>query len=423
MKKSFFAVVSIFASAAFALDVEPEITNLQFEQNANRMVTISYTLTKDAVLSLDLKTNDVSIGREVVRTVFDPANPDAGYPFAGEVAKAGTYTLMWKPVRDWPDRIFTNGEFSVEIRAWSLDNPPDYMVVDLKEPYARRFYPTAEDIPGGLKTADPDDEAAVAALGSDQYRRDKLVMRKIPAAGNTWLMGSPATESSYRDPSEVQHYVTLTNDYYISIYPLTVHQRYNGTGGGASWDLSVKPAAGISYNKFRGSSTEGDAVWPGNGHNVGADSELQVLRDRTGLMFDFPTEAQWEYACRAGSSGGIWGTPRQDYGWFLENGAGEYKVVGIKKPNGWGLYDMNGLVSEWVLDQWGTPSADSVVEPGGPSDNPGMRVTKGGSAWYNYTVQGRSASRKGYNSSKGADENVGGGFGVRLCCPAKIPQP
>ena len=54
MKKSFFAVVSIFASAAFALDVEPEITNLQFEQNANRMVTISYTLTKDAILSLDL---------------------------------------------------------------------------------------------------------------------------------------------------------------------------------------------------------------------------------------------------------------------------------------------------------------------------------------------------------------------------------
>ena len=420
-KKAFAAsVLGVLASSALAIDVEPEITNLQVSQNDNRMVTITYTLTQDAYLSLDLLTNGVSIGRDVVRTVFNPASPASGYPFDGSLTAAGTHVLMWKPTRDWPNHVFTNGEFAVELKAWSLDNPPDYMVVDLQSPYARRFYPTAEDIPGGLKTADPTDATAVGALKNDPYRTEKLVMKKIAAAGNTWLMGSPASESSFRDPSEVQHYVTLTNDYYISIYPLTRYQRIRGTGVGFEWE--VTPAAGISYNSFRGSATTGDAVWPDNGHAVGAGSELETLRTRTGLMFDFPTEAQWEYACRAGSSGGIWGTPWGDYGWFIDNASSTYKVVGLKKPNGWGLYDMNGLVSEWVLDQWGTPSTEAATEPAGPSDNRSVRVTKGGSAWYDYTVKGRSAARIGYAPNKGADENYGGGFGVRLCCPAKMPR-
>ena len=410
MKKSFAVslVAGLVSGNILALDVEPEITNLSVVQNDSRMVSITYTLSQAAIMTLDLTTNGVSIGRENVLKVFDPSKPTAGYPL-DVIVQPGEHALMWKPVRDWPGHVFRNGEFAVELKAWSLDNPPDYMVVDLQSPYARHYYQSADDLPNGGVT-------------NSLYKTEKLVMRKITAAGITWRMGSPASESTFRDPSEVLHYVTMTNDYFISVYPLTTYQRIRGTGVGFEW--GTKPAAGVSYNAFRGSPTTDGATWnwPTHGHAVKPDSELDVLRTRTGLQFDFPTEAQWEYACRAGSEGSIWGTPSADYGWFVENASGTYKEVGTRKPNGWGLFDMNGLVSEWVLDQWGTPSEDAVVEPTGPSDTPGKRVTKGGSAWYNFVVKGRSASRIGYASSAGADENVGGGFGIRLCCPAKLPR-
>jgi formylglycine-generating enzyme required for sulfatase activity len=101
-------------------------------------------------------------------------------------------------------------------------------------------------------------------------------------------------------------------------------------------------------------------------------------------VYRLPTEAEWEYACRAGSASrfcfGDDETAFGDFAWFKDNSAGTTHPVGQKKPNGWGLYDMHGNVCEWCQD-WYDPDYYKVASPGdppGPSSG-SYRVYRGGS--------------------------------------------
>ena len=438
MKKMILPAVALASSMAFA---DPEITALTVTQNDSRLVTITYALSADAVVTLDMTTNGVSIGSENFQKIYDPSVAKGGSP-VNKVVKAGEHTIFWQPNREWPGYIFRNGEFKVELRAWPLSSPPDYMVVDLETPSNRWFYVTAADIPGGIRTADPDDADAVAALNSDPYRTTKLVMRRIPAAGNQWLMGAPMGETPYRyyffddttkNPEE-QHYVTLTEDYYMAIYELTSVQRRKIMGADnyasidvnlSGWKLTDACPPSVTYQNLRGDG-EG-CCWPGDGHAVGANSELRKFRDFTGLRFDLATEAEWEYACRAGTSGplyngGLTDADASEIAWVSANNGERPKVVGLKKPNDWGLYDMIGNQFEWALDQRGYFSADPVVDPKGASDTPGYRVLRGGSYSQVWQRFGRAAARRDLAPDQFSDGGFGGIVGgVRLCCPIAIP--
>jgi len=118
-----------------------------------------------------------------------------------------------------------------------------------------------------------------------------------------------------------------------------------------------------------------------------------------GRTAGLPTEAQWEYACRAGKKG-EWGFGDDeekvgDYAWYSQNSDDEAHPVGQKKPNAWGLYDMHGNASEWCEDGYDEEQypSESVADPKGPSNGP-FRVLRGG-YWGDGRYATRSASRDG----------------------------
>jgi formylglycine-generating enzyme required for sulfatase activity len=117
-----------------------------------------------------------------------------------------------------------------------------------------------------------------------------------------------------------------------------------------------------------------------------ANKFAQWLSAKTGEYYRLPTEAEWEYACRAGLATPAPGGARGDLAWFAANSAtpgfpdGTYHPVGTKKPNGWGLYDMLGNVMEWTLDQYGPYSAAASENPRVPSTAAYPHSVRGG-AW------------------------------------------
>ena len=164
---------------------------------------------------------------------------------------------------------------------------------------------------------------------------------------------------------------------------------------------------------MRGSSATGGAGWPKFGHAVDAASFMGRLRAKTGLTFDLPTEAQWEYACRAktktalNSGKNLTNPTGQDpamdevgrYQYNGSDGKGGYSLmhtkVGSYLPNAWGLYDMHGNVQEWCLDWWYNEGygTSAVVDPCGPETGT-LRVLRGGS-WKRIAQFCRSAFKDG----------------------------
>ncbi|HXG56609.1 MAG TPA: SUMF1/EgtB/PvdO family nonheme iron enzyme [Vicinamibacterales bacterium] len=114
-----------------------------------------------------------------------------------------------------------------------------------------------------------------------------------------------------------------------------------------------------------------------------ANKYAQWLSARTGEYYRLPTEAEWEYACRAGTASGMVDGAIEEYAWFVKNSAapgftrGTYHKIGTKKPNAWGLYDMLGNVMEWTLDHY-------APYPTAPAHNPWVRAT----APYPHAVRG-----------------------------------
>ena len=221
--------------------------------------------------------------------------------------------------------------------------------------------------------------SAVPSSGwTDGYKTTKLVLRRIPVG--SFIMGSDQGSESRR--------VALTKPFYMGVFEVTQKQwkLVMGSWPGSSPSSScgrgdAYPAYYVSYNDIRGSSS--GARWPASSA-VDASSFLGRLRAKTGLEFDLPTEAQWEYACRAGTTTTYyWGDAMDDaYAWYYNNSGRTTHPVGTRTPNTWGLYDMSGNVWEWCRDWYGTLAygADPVGSASGS-----YRVGRGGS-WNSYSV-------------------------------------
>lgn len=392
---------------AFAV---PSIGNITATQDDMRVVTINYRLADEAaIVTVDVQTNGVSIG-------------DANLThFAGDafrVVQPGNRTIVWRPRKAWSDHKITDNSVSYVLKAWSLDNPPDYMVVDLVTPNTVNYYVSAEQLPDGL--------------GHEKYRMDKLVMRRIPAAYVKWRMGSPEGEPG-RQSGEDTRYVTLTQDYYMGVFELTQGQYAaiagsNPTTSQTGDDLMLRPVDGVNVDTLRGTAY----IWPTDLHQVASDSWLGKIRTHSGIDFDMPTSAQWEFACRAGTGSAIYtGEDMSDWhvvtniAWTSTQTAGVTKPVGLLRPNGYGLYDMIGNVWEHCLDRTDLSYyEDEEIDPKGlvpdSEGNPPTHVRRGGGV---KDVEGayycRSASFHRLHHAHVVFDKMFTGH--RLCAP--LPQP
>lgn len=394
----------------------PEVTGVTMTQNSWRQVKVEYTLANaPAVVTLDIETNVtgtaewISIGGENIQKV------------TGDVWKRidgnGRHEIFWRPDLSWPGHKIDTPSVRAKVTAWSTDNTPDYMVVDISSNATgatqREYYPNAGTLPGGV-------------ISNPAYRTTKLLFRKIAAKDVEWTMGSPIGSgwTPLAPVREATHSVTLTNNYYIGVFEITQAQfalvqtnfpapSYFTTDG------AMRPVESVAYNEIRLTESAAghndvkadDAImsysWPAEPYEK---SFLGLLHDKTGVWFDLPSEAQWEYAARAGNNSWYWGngtcythtdpgyigigdqqangnwnqtyfmctnecrnlnvygryrynggyvdkTTKPSYTCPVENGTA---IAGSYEPNDWGLYDMAGNVYEWCLDWYVNKSLGSI---------------------------------------------------------------
>jgi formylglycine-generating enzyme required for sulfatase activity len=179
------------------------------------------------------------------------------------------------------------------------------------------------------------------------------------------------------------------------------------------FDLGATPVTQAQYEAIMGTNPSGFKGSNRPAENVSWDEAVEFcekLSAETGEAFSLPTEAQWEYACRAGSPAawcfGDDESKLDDYAWYSGNSAGETHPVREKRPNDWGLYDMHGNVWEWCQDWGGNYPRKGSTEsnPKGPSTG-SCRVGRGGS-WRGAPEDCRSALR-GWYAPSGRSSNLG----------------
>jgi formylglycine-generating enzyme required for sulfatase activity len=222
-----------------------------------------------------------------------------------------------------------------------------------------------------------------------------LKMEFIKIKAGTFWMGSGELGMDRENP---QHRVTITHDYYLGKYLVSQEQYEQVTATNPSWFC----AAGKGKDKVVGLDTRRFPV-----EQVSWDDAKEFcakLSRLTGHNCDLPTEAEWEYACRAGTTTrySFGDSPNQlkDHAWYDGNSSGRTHEVGTKLPNAWGLYDMYGNVMEWCADWYEERYyRESPKEnPQGPDDGSG-RILRGGS-WYDSAWCCRSTSRGDFPSHR-----------------------
>ena len=414
---SAFSTSAVCATAGDA--VTAAVSDIAVSQDGkSHQVKVAYTLTADApvIVTAQMLTNDA---------------PVAGAELIGDVCRelsAGRHEFFWKPDTEIPG--LASLPVKARMQVWSTNAPPAYIVFDIRSGVGGdgkvdvpRHYVAEADLPGGID--------------SDRYRTSHLAMRRINARGVTFRMGTPK-EAADAGVGKETHYVTFSNDFYIGVFEFTQGQYLScmTNANPSLFRLATdnqhlgRPLEYLSFNQFRCSWSVAE-----RGREVYELNPVGRLRALTGgVLFDVPTEAQWEFACRAGTSTVYYWGDKEDttLSRCVRNPSGNSTTavptsaapttttekgtarVGSSPANPWGLYDMYGNVWEMCLDVWSaepaaqnTP-ATAVVEPCRSGAQSGTRVRRGGGWGAN---PGTSATRL----ECAIQANYG--IGARVVCP------
>jgi len=376
--------------ALTAIAEDPVITGVVARQRWpwDRRVNIDYTLSCHATQRVDIAVS-AQDGSVPLLLPMDSLTGDL-YGVG-----PGARRIVWDPLKS----AYTNAlltKFSVTLIPAT---PPLYMIIDLKRK------PGEAGQVEYLYAAD----AATNKYGSWEYdsvtnagevipsvvwtgvtndalyktKTDRLVLRRVPAG-------------SYGMGDNTNIAVNLTKSMYAAVFQLTAAQwnliMYNSSA------TDTKPR-GVSYNELRGATNDVPAIdWPRTGALVGTNSIVARVRAKTGFSgFDLPTDPQWEYLCRAGtttafndgnSDAKISGSEENNngntnkylnaLGWYAYNSGSTRYPVGAKRPNAWGLYDMHGNTWEYCLNYYSSnPAVFGGTDPVEPVTGE-KRVLRGG---------------------------------------------
>jgi len=242
----------------------------------------------------------------------------------------------------------------------------------------------------------------------------------VPIPGGEFLMGSPESEPQRKPDEGPQHKVKVSpfwmgrcevtwNEYELFMYPDEEHQMRATLASDPAADKLADAVTHPSRPYVEMSFGMGKDGYPAISMTQhGANKYCQWLSAKTGHFYRLPTEAEWEYAARAGTTNtyffGDDASKLGEYAWFEDNSDFKYQKVGKKKPNPWGLYDIYGNVVEWVLDQYDPDyyqqcsSKGESVDPWNRAAKPYPLAVRGGS-WTDGADLCRSAARRGSDRS------------------------
>lgn len=364
----------MFSGSLFA-DSTVTVTAVRQNWPWSPTVDISYTLEGD---SCDVDFEASFDGQEA----FPLAEKDLSGDFFG--VKAGVRHVTWDPVSaGYGGRTLPN--FTVTAKPSTVDRT--YLIIDWQN--------------GTLEYAATEPEGGWISLGS-AYHRYKMVFRRIPAGTSTVgftddILAKFSDESSFLDASRKKlvgaHQVTLTDDFYLSVYTTTSANQYYMVGNGNAGSRDYVTAA---YRDLRG-TVDGDGIdWPSaptDIYEVAPTSTIGIIRGKLAgklpkdWTIDLPTLAQFEYASKATTPDGqIWSvggtvanTKEELCAFAAQVAVGSFPghavvggtaYVGQLKANGWGLYDTCGLVAQWTLNYYSGSVAAPATDPlGGTSGN------------------------------------------------------
>ena len=403
--------------AASVIAVEANGVTLKIDQAKQRypwngLVDIDYTLTLDNGATFGV---DDSLEVLMIDKAQEPAVTNRAITFlqAPLPRTEGAHRITWDANADGVTNYTERAEFSVRIVHYS----EAYMVIDVSGGPTTNCYPV--DFMNG---------APANGFNTEEYKGDKIVLRRIHPG--SYIAGSPENPlESGRNVGrnaqrETQHRVALSQPFYIGIFEITQQQYQNVKNSNPSFlqgdNWKFRPVENVSYSDVRGGK------WP-TAPAPAEDSFVNMLLSKcksrnpsTGEYtddvtgFDLPTDFQWEYACRAGTTKAFSttnsfdntsATEQEEQLKFLgryennqNDGHGEssgHTIVGSYLPNAWGLYDMHGNVWERCRD-WLREDVQALKQyrdPTGP-DSADERVQRGGS-WSRPVSSCRSAYRGG----------------------------
>ena len=341
-----------------------DVGNVRQRYPWNGLVDIDYTVAYGAE-ETQLTLADAQLRMEVVDAAASPATTNVARSFVKQYGldlAPGAHRAVWNATADGVTTVSSALKVSLSLVRY----PQKYLVVDLSNG-SRSYCHSVAFL----------DEPPAGGFNTDEYKTKKIAFRLVPAG--TFLMGSPESEFGHASGDvERQRTVTLTQPFYISIFEFTRAQ-YTALTGKIPGDNrgfgATRPYTSCPLSTFRGT-----------GATVTATSLLGILSRKTGMMFDLPSEAQWEWACRAGTT-----TPFNDgvssatSTAFNQSAAavarmkatasasgdrhpGWHTEVGSYAPNAWGLYDMHGNVREILRDRYMDVLPEGpVVDPAGGS--------------------------------------------------------
>jgi formylglycine-generating enzyme required for sulfatase activity len=244
----------------------------------------------------------------------------------------------------------------------------------------------------------------------------RVTYAMVPIPAGEFVMGSPEKEANRQPDEGPQHKVKISafwmgqcevtwNEYELFMYP-DEERRTRATvatdaAGDKLADVVTHPSKPYVEMSF-GMGKDGFPAISMTQH--GANKYCQWLSAKTGQFYRLPTEAEWEYACRAGTTTAYFfgddASKLGEFAWFEQNSDFKYQKVGKKKPNPWGLYDIYGNVVEWVLDQYDpdfykqSAAQGEIIDPWNKATKPYPHAVRGGS-WDDEAFKCRSAARRG----------------------------